>query len=219
MKWIFILALLNIPQLLSAGIVVDTNYTTVKHFNEKDWQKFTEDHEYEAGKNISTGKRRPFDFPAWIRYFFYAVLTALLAFIIYKLAITFTSPANRKLNPATVQHFAEEEEHASFDYTDLEKKLATAIQNSDYRNAIRLSFLIAIRELSVAGLIIAARDKTNYEYLRELKSHPVTGLFSDITLTFEKTWYGEINSSPEEYSTFEDKFTKLRLLINNSVAE
>jgi hypothetical protein len=74
-----------------------------------------------------------------------------------------------------------------------------------------------ISELSKAKLIVAAKDKTNYEYIRELNSHPVTGLFSEITRAFEKTWYGELVPSPEEYSSFENKFTRFRSQVNTVI--
>jgi len=218
MKWIFILFIFSLPFFTKAEIYIDSSYTSINHFSESDWQNITKDHKYEQPKTFAQNKTSAFSSPEWLKYATYSIAVVLLVFLIYKLIVSLTAPSNKKVTTAS-EYSEIPEDELSFENTELEKNLAEAIHNSDYRRAIRYSYLIVIRELSMAKLIVAAKDKTNYEYIRELNSHPVSGLFSEITRMFEKTWYGEMLPAPEEYSSFENKFTRLRSQVNTVIPE
>ncbi len=202
-----VLLFLFIPLFVSPEILVDTTYTEVKHFNQSDWDNITKNHEYPKPGKMPGENGNTFSAPHWLKYFIYAAIIALLVFLIYTLILHLSSPSNKRVGDKTVVEVIEDD--IDYDFRDLEENLSSAIDQADFRKAVRFYYLIALRELSSARLIIASRDKTNYEYLRELNSHPVTSLFRDITRTFEKTWYGEIKPVSNEYTVYEDKLKKL----------
>ncbi len=81
---------------------------------------------------------------------------------------------------------------ANLHKSDLEKLLDKSIADKEYMTAVRLYYLWAIKEMSNRRLIKWKRDKTNRDYIRELrKSNP--GLhppFRQVTRIFERVWYG-----------------------------
>lgn len=83
---------------------------------------------------------------------------------------------------------------------DFEKEIAQAIELKLFRKAVRLHYLRTLKKLSDKKLIHWEIDKTNQEYSRELRISSLHPDFSQITLAFEKCWYG---NQHVDYNTFE----------------
>ncbi|NNE55229.1 MAG: DUF4129 domain-containing protein [Flavobacteriales bacterium] len=90
--------------------------------------------------------------------------------------------------------------------TDLERFLKIALKAEDYRSAVRIYYLTAIKRLSQLKWIDWQLDKTNYDYVRELREHEAHGEFRSLTHTFELIWYGEAPVSEKEYSLLSPHF-------------
>lgn len=93
--------------------------------------------------------------------------------------------------------------------TDLEKFIREAKDKGDYALAMRLYYLAIIKELSLKKLIKWKRDKTNGEYLRELRSSNFFVEFNEVTNIFERIWYGSGKIDAETFAGFEGKFRGL----------
>lgn len=93
--------------------------------------------------------------------------------------------------------------------TDLEKFIREAKGKGDYALAMRLYYLSIIKELSLKKLIKWKRDKTNGEYLRELRSSTFFADFSEVTSIFERIWYGGGKIDAGTFEGFEGKFRGL----------
>ncbi|UPL48078.1 DUF4129 domain-containing protein [Hymenobacter sublimis] len=74
---------------------------------------------------------------------------------------------------------------------DFEDALAEAEATGNYRLAVRLGYLLSLRHLTERGLIRWQPDKTNHDYLRELRGTPWFAAFQELTRQFEYVWYGE----------------------------
>ena len=85
--------------------------------------------------------------------------------------------------------FAELEEN--LDHLDFDRLIAEAIAAQDYRRAVRLVYLQALRQLADRELIHWTRDKTNHDYLDELNTSALHGPLADLTYVFEYVWYGD----------------------------
>lgn len=81
-----------------------------------------------------------------------------------------------------------------------------AIARKQYRLAIRLLYLRTLRLLSEARMIQWRREKTNMEYLFELKAQELRNDFSDLTLLFEQCWYGELLPDAPVFESAVDSF-------------
>ncbi|MEM1328270.1 MAG: DUF4129 domain-containing protein [Bacteroidota bacterium] len=114
-------------------------------------------------------------------------LLAIGLFIYYR--VKNANPRNQRLirggKVASLETIEED-----LDKHDPTSAIDRAIQMRDFRLALRLYYLKALRELSLAEYIQWKRDKTNGEYIRELSGHPLRSDFRQLTLLFERIWYG-----------------------------
>lgn len=93
--------------------------------------------------------------------------------------------------------------------TDLERFLRAALANGNYALAIRLYYLQVIKDLSERGAIKWAKEKTNRDYLREMRNHTQHDAFRTATRTFERVWYGNGGLSSDEFARMEPQFKSL----------
>ncbi len=77
--------------------------------------------------------------------------------------------------------------------SDLEKALRQALEKKMYRLAVRIYFLMVIQALSEKNHIKWKKDKTNFEYLREMSKNDNYQKFFQTTIAYERIWYGEKN--------------------------
>lgn len=89
--------------------------------------------------------------------------------------------------------------------TDLERFLREALAQGNYPLAIRLYYLQIIKSLSEKNAIKWSREKTNRDYLREMRGHSLAEQFREATRIFERIWYGNQPLSAEGYAALEPK--------------
>ena len=92
---------------------------------------------------------------------------------------------------------------------DLEKLLQNALDNNQYRMAVRLLYLIYLRFLINKGLITWVPGKTSEEYLQELNSQEHKNTFRQLSNIFNYIWYGEIDLNSKQYLKIRDVFNNL----------
>lgn len=85
------------------------------------------------------------------------------------------------------------------DPSGYDKLIAQAVMMKNYRLAIRFSYLQILQMLSASGLVQFSADKTNYQYVNELRGKPYQNDFAGITLNYEYVWYGKFDISEEVY--------------------
>ena len=135
---------------------------------------------------------------------FWLLAAFLVVFIIVKLFFA-QGFFLRQSATARVKTLQEEEKNdpISVDYTRL---LNTAINNKDYRLATRYLYLQSLQKLMIAGAISYSQDKTNYQYLIELKNQPYRKEFSLLTLHYEYAWYGDFLLDEAGFTILQKKF-------------
>ena len=75
---------------------------------------------------------------------------------------------------------------------DFNRLIDQAAAAGDYRRAIRLHYLKNLKQLTDSSLIDWRIDKTNDQYLTELRGTPVAEPFRQATVAFEYAWYGDV---------------------------
>ncbi|MFP4543519.1 MAG: DUF4129 domain-containing protein [Candidatus Kapaibacterium sp.] len=83
--------------------------------------------------------------------------------------------------------------------TNLNSLLKQALEEQNYREAVRYRFLIVLKQLNQDGHIEWMPDKTNTEYLKEIKDPALKDSFGKICYVFEHVWYGGFSVSGEIY--------------------
>lgn len=93
--------------------------------------------------------------------------------------------------------------------SELELMLEKALNEKDYRLAIRIYFIFILKELSSKKWITWKKEKTNSAYLFEMSKRKQYNLFSDSVTIFELAWYGNYEIKQADYSVVEPKLKQL----------
>lgn len=141
------------------------------------------------------------------------VLTGLLVIIILTYVILrllkvdalkmFKSSGDASLLKMTV---IEEDIHA----LDFEKLLTEAIAKGDFRLAIRLQFLQALKMLSDKHYIHWEPGKTNHDYINELREDRLRPGFDSLNTYFEYAWYGNFTVTESLFNRARDVYNQWR---------
>ena len=193
------------------------NDIAVQHFDNKKYQELTEGIDY-TEEEIQPPKKKeernvdPQTFEglwAFLKFFFIALAIGILVFLLVR-ALNNENlflPRDKKIKPATQIDLEKIEDN--LEGTDLNDPIQKAIAAGDYPLAVRLYYLAILQDLSLNKKIKWKKDKTNGEYLRELAGTPLFKNTQEITLVFERVWYGKVEINKEDFLKIEQLFLKL----------
>ncbi len=142
------------------------------------------------------------------------VLLAVLLFILVKFFLNVNARAisYAKKNQATMA--MSEEEHI-IKNENIQKLIQEALANDNYRLAVRYYYLFILQIMTEKELIDWQIQKTNEDYLKELKQERLQHPFKDITRLYDYIWYGEFPMDHEKYQKAESSFSTLKQLLSN----
>lgn len=75
-----------------------------------------------------------------------------------------------------------------------------------YRSAVRYRFLLVLKKLNDQKHIVWNPEKTNQDYLAELKQTNLKDEFEELIYIFDYVWYGEFEVKEAQYHKFRQKF-------------
>jgi len=198
-----------------------------------DSYKNDKDFNYEVKKRKVTMLERIFD---WLKRVFLKVLswvfgnkaaTGILAIIVrilpyliavivlflllkFFLKVNMNSIISGKTNKAVVNLT---EEEALIKNEDLSVLIQKAIEQKNYRLAIRYYYLLALQKLSKHEFIEWQQEKTNEDYIKEIKQSLLKSKFSSSTYLYDFVWYGNFDINELEFAKAEAEFNELNKLI------
>lgn len=94
---------------------------------------------------------------------------------------------------------------------DFQKLISEAIAKKDFRKAVRLHFLLLLKQLTDKNLIQWKIDKTNKDYSVELTNNRFNKQFKEITFLYEYFWYGNFPIDESKYQNTIEKFKAIKL--------
>jgi hypothetical protein len=180
-------------------------------YNDKEFQYTEEDIEDPKIKEPSTGES-PFvgAFLFFISTIFPFLLGGIIIFIILKTLLgTETNFWNFKKSKKKVAKkliYEDEDIHE----TDIDGLLQSAIQNKEYRLAIRYYYLSVLKVLSDKKLIDYHKDKTNSEYLFEIENTQTRTDFSYLSYVYSYVWYGDFPIDETNFKLAENKYQSFK---------
>lgn len=144
----------------------------------------------------------------------YIALGILVIYLVVRFLIG-NSPNNvfsRKsaiLNPLKIT-----EEH--IENIDLDKFIKEALNQKDYRLAIRYMYLKSLKQLSWSQLIEWHFDKTNKDYYSEISNESLKEHFRKVSYLYDYIWYGEFPLNESGYNSAKKDFDRLTNSITNA---
>jgi hypothetical protein len=107
-----------------------------------------------------------------------------------------------------------EEEHI-IKNEDIQALIQNALADKNYRLAVRYSYLYSLQLLSKKELIDWQLQKTNHDYLTEIKKPDLQNSFSKITRIYDYIWYGDFTIDELKYKKAETVFLHLEKMLKN----
>ncbi len=215
-------------------IIIDSSSVAERSFNDSLAEKYTgDDFDYEA--NIE-GEAQNFIARAiqWffqkiselfgieldpetyrvIEFFVYFILIGLALYLVVKLlvgnnAVGFFRKKSAHLAPLNVKV----EDIKSI---DLDKLIKDALQQKDYRLAVRFMYLKALKDLSAKNIIHWDFDKTNADYQREIEDLNLKRDFQRVSYLYDFVWYGEFEIGEQEFAQAQGNFDRFTQNLRNA---
>lgn len=140
----------------------------------------------------------------WLGWVLIIVLVGALIFLIVKLFLNAESDGKK----ITQSDIIEEINPTEIPLTELQRLLKEALDADDYRGAVRIYFIFIIRDLAQKGLIQWEKEKTNFQYLRELSNYENYQEFNVSVSYFEIIWYGKRDLDKPTFEQIKPNFTR-----------
>ncbi|MBK6901252.1 MAG: DUF4129 domain-containing protein [Saprospirales bacterium] len=194
----------------------------VGRLDREKWKLLTEDLNYPvpaAFVEEEVLEEDPEETNRWLLFFkILAVLfvVGVMAFVIRQLMSGegFFRPRNRKFDKGL--QIKLEQIEANLPDANIPDFVQEALQAGDYKMAVRLHYLGLIQLLAQKQWIDWKREKTNGDYLREVRTRPVYEGFREATLVFERIWYGDRRLGANAYRKIAAQFADLQQIIKTS---
>ena len=143
-----------------------------------------------------------------VLFVIYFVLTKIFKVGIFSI---FSKKNKAAANKVVLNDWQEDIHTINFD-----EKINRAVQQGNFREAVRLRFLKILKLLTDNNHIRWSIEKTNRDYLNELTNNKLHAEFKNTALIFDYIWYGEYSiKNNEEYKKFEQQFISTEHTINN----
>lgn len=140
-----------------------------------------------------------------------ALAVGLVGWLVYKNFSKDAIKGKKKKAKEESEYVDFEDEEAEFDIHEVEfvDDITLAVRAGNYRKAVRLRFLNALKGLAEKSLIYWKINKTNIDYYYELAGQKeLRPAFMDVTTVYDYVWYGEFKIGEEEYRQVDETFNK-----------
>ena len=90
------------------------------------------------------------------------------------------------------------------------EEIDIAVEQKDYKRAIRLVYLFALKLMSDQSIIEWLPSKTNHDYLYEIRNAGYQQQFSTLSYFFEYVWYGDFKADMTHFTEMKETFAGLK---------
>ncbi|MCM4160662.1 DUF4129 domain-containing protein [Antarcticibacterium flavum] len=143
----------------------------------------------------------------------YLIIIAILGFIVW-LFIRLNPGASflgEMEQPGVI--FNEEEE--IIQKADISGLIEEAIARGDYRLAVRYYYLRLLKQLDSNGIINYEYQKTNADYLAEIKENELQNSVRRIIRLYNFIWYGNFEVSAGDFNRVQENFNKINATLKS----
>ncbi len=218
MEWMWRIRLLLLLLLFSAKafaqdssfvVIEKENAVELKKFDEKRWEKLTKNLDYneEIKKKKKSSDLSLPDFNVnqdVVKIVVVSMVILALVFLLWKIFGNTKFLNNRKIKSGEFSFLDEAEEN--LEGSDLDRFLKDALDKKQFKVAVRIYYLMSIKELMRQNFIVWKKNKTNFEYITEMRERKEFEHFCSLTRAFEIVWYGDVEISESEYAVLSPSF-------------
>ncbi|MDQ2658052.1 MAG: hypothetical protein M3Y60_11590 [Bacteroidota bacterium] len=189
------------------AIVGDVNY------KEKEPEKKKKKKEEKTEESSAGSPALPWGGPL-LRAMVYLVITAVIVALVYLVVrnISFDLKIRRtEITDADLTNPVED-----IQAIDVRTALERAINEGNFKLAVRLYYLDLLKKLNETGVIVWKKDKTNRDYLGELFARDY--FFDDIrnlTFSYERVWYGDHELRSQSFDDLSIRFQAVHAKIHS----
>jgi hypothetical protein len=145
----------------------------------------------------------------WLEVFFKALAFAVIGFVIYLIARSVLDKQGMWIFGRSRKKLRTQEADAEniheMDFRQLIEETRTA---GNYRLALRYYYLWVLKKLSVREIIDWHWDKTNTDYLYEIKDTTLRKDFEYLSYVYDHSWYGDFPVDEKSFTKAEKSFKK-----------
>ncbi|WP_139957591.1 hypothetical protein [Flavicella sediminum] len=136
----------------------------------------------------------------YLKYGIYLLILIMAVYILVKIILNKEGRwifGKKKNHPNSINSTIEE----NIALVNFENLIEEAIQNKDYRLAVRYYYLWLLKQANEKGLITYTPEKTNIDYLFEMEATEFYQSFKRVSYYYTYIWYGEFSVNESEYET------------------
>lgn len=137
--------------------------------------------------------------------FLYFVIFLATTFLVIKLIFTYKGRWFFEKDNQVLEESIEEAEK-NIHQTDFRKLLQFTENKGDTRQSIRLYYLWLLKVLSSKKMISWDKQKTNADYIYEIKDEKIKQDFKELSRLYNYIWYGEFSIEDTEYKEVKSFF-------------
>jgi len=142
-----------------------------------------------------------------LKIIFYGALGALVVYILVRLLVGENASAFFTRKSKMVAPLNIVEEH--IENIDLDTYITTALEQKNYRLAIRYMYLKSLKLLSLNNIIEWHFEKTNSDYYTEIENQKLKTDFKKVSYLYDHIWYGEFELNEEGFYDAKRDFDRL----------
>ena len=137
----------------------------------------------------------------------YVILLIILGLLIkFFLKVNMNTMISGKTEKANVS-LSEDEE--IINNKNIQNLIDKAINQKNYRLAVRYYYLLVLQKLQENEVIDWEPQKTNEDYIKEIKQKTIIDKFKKLTYLYDFVWYGNFEINEVEFSKVASNFNEL----------
>lgn len=190
--------------LFAALVFQNTGYAQSQEtepIQKSDWQKLKDDYHYKKAETKKKSKKDKGKQPSGLnisgeysgdlKIISYILVFLIIGTILYFILRYLSSLESGKA-PDGLNSFKFYTDPDDLENQDLEALLKTSLMEGNFNHALRIRFLMLLRELNRNKLITWKRDKTNRYYRLQLRDQRIYPDFKNYCNLYEPTHYGNL---------------------------
>lgn len=142
-----------------------------------------------------------------LEYIVYGLLGVIVLYLLIKFLLQNPVSSVFKTENKTIDGFSYVEENIK--QIDFEKLMNDALKSNNYRLATRYLYLKSLKVLANKKTIEWHFEKTNSDYLNEIKDLKLKALFKRVSYIYDYVWYGEFPIDETSFNKNKDDFNQL----------